>query len=41
MQPGDDKEAAREEHMTITGGCRCGAVRYRVEAEPLFTRHCW
>ena len=27
--------------MTITGGCRCGAVRYRVEAEPLFTRHCW
>ena len=27
--------------MTITGGCRCGAVRYRIEAEPLFTRHCW
>jgi len=23
--------------MTITGGCRCGAVRYRIEAEPLFT----
>src|SRR6476661_7178546 len=27
--------------MTINGGCRCGAVRYRIEAEPLFTRHCW
>jgi len=27
--------------MTITGGCRCGAVRYTIEAEPLFTRHCW
>jgi hypothetical protein len=27
--------------MTITGGCRCGAVRYRIEAEPLFARHCW
>lgn len=27
--------------MTITGGCRCGAVRYRIESEPLFTRHCW
>jgi hypothetical protein len=27
--------------MTITGGCRCGAVRYSIEAEPLFSRHCW
>jgi hypothetical protein len=28
--------------MTITGGCRCGAVRYTIDAsEPLFTRHCW
>jgi hypothetical protein len=27
--------------MTITGGCRCGAVRYTIEAEPMFTRHCW
>ena len=27
--------------MTITGGCLCGAVRYSIEAEPLFTRHCW
>ena len=27
--------------MTITGGCRCGSVRYRIEAEPLFARHCW
>jgi hypothetical protein len=27
--------------MTITGGCRCGAVRYTIEAEPLFSRHCW
>jgi hypothetical protein len=27
--------------MTITGGCLCGAVRYRIEAEPLVTRTCW
>ncbi|MGA7374633.1 MAG: GFA family protein [Methyloceanibacter sp.] len=27
--------------MTITGGCRCGAVRYRIEAETITTRHCW
>jgi hypothetical protein len=27
--------------MSITGGCRCGAVRYEIEAEPLFSRHCW
>ena len=27
--------------MTITGGCRCGSVRYRIDAEPLFARHCW
>jgi hypothetical protein len=30
-----------ETRMTITGGCRCGAVRYAIEAEPLFARHCW
>jgi hypothetical protein len=27
--------------MTITGGCRCGAVRYRIEGERLMARHCW
>ena len=27
--------------MTITGGCLCGAVRYSIEAEPKFIRHCW
>jgi hypothetical protein len=27
--------------MTITGRCRCGAVRYSIETEPIFTRHCW
>ena len=27
--------------MTITGGCRCGAVRYRIEGERLTARHCW
>jgi len=27
--------------MTVTGGCRCGAVRYKIESEPLFVRHCW
>lgn len=27
--------------MAITGGCLCGAVRYRIEAEPRATRACW
>ena len=27
--------------MGITGGCRCGAVRYEIEEKPLFSRHCW
>lgn len=27
--------------MSLTGGCRCGAVRYIIMAEPLFARHCW
>lgn len=25
----------------ITGGCLCGAVRYRAEAAPLLTGHCY
>jgi len=25
----------------ISGGCLCGAVRYRTEAEPITTRLCW
>ena len=27
--------------MEITGGCLCGAVRYRVTAAPITTRVCW
>jgi hypothetical protein len=27
--------------MQITGGCLCGAVRYRVSAQPITTRVCW
>jgi hypothetical protein len=27
--------------MDITGGCLCGAVRYRVTAAPLTARTCW
>ncbi len=27
--------------MTRTGGCRCGAVRYTISAEPMAARLCW
>jgi len=27
--------------MPMTGKCLCGAVRYRVTAEPIVTRACW
>jgi hypothetical protein len=27
--------------MQITGGCLCGAVRYKVVAAPIVTRVCW
>lgn len=27
--------------MTRTGGCRCGAIRYTLSAEPIATRLCW
>jgi hypothetical protein len=27
--------------MEVTGGCLCGAVRYRITAPPLVTRVCW
>lgn len=27
--------------MTISGGCLCRAVRYRIEAAPIVTRVCW
>ncbi len=27
--------------MTITGGCRCGAVRYKIDADRITARHCW
>lgn len=25
----------------IEGGCRCGAIRYHLDAEPLAVRQCW
>lgn len=25
----------------VEGGCLCGAVRYRIDAEPVTTRVCW
>ena len=27
--------------MVITGGCLCGAVRYRIGAAPIVARSCW
>lgn len=27
--------------MHVTGGCLCGAVRYRIAAAPITTRTCW
>jgi hypothetical protein len=27
--------------MTITGGCRCGAIHYKIDAERITARHCW
>jgi hypothetical protein len=27
--------------MEVTGGCLCGAVRYRIAAAPMVTRLCW
>jgi hypothetical protein len=27
--------------MTITGGCRCWAVRYMIDAQPITARHRW
>jgi hypothetical protein len=27
--------------MTISGGCLCGTVRYRIEAKPIAARTCW
>ena len=27
--------------MTIIGGCRCGAVRYKIDADRITARHCW
>jgi hypothetical protein len=27
--------------MDISGGCLCGAVRYRIRAAPIITRVCW
>ena len=32
---------SKDEAMLITGGCRCGAVRYKVNAERITARHCW
>jgi hypothetical protein len=26
---------------TMTGGCLCGAVRYEVSADPVFSEHCY
>ena len=27
--------------MAITGGCRCGSVRYSIDAQPVAARYCW
>jgi hypothetical protein len=30
-----------EPSREYAGGCMCGAVRYRISAEPIMTRACW
>ena len=27
--------------MAVEGGCRCGTVRFRIDAEPISARACW
>src|SRR5688500_3458169 len=36
-----ERQAGRTGQVTIEGGCLCGAVRLRIEAEPLAVRTCW
>jgi hypothetical protein len=31
----------RKEAMIIRAGCRCDAVRYKIDAERITARHCW
>jgi hypothetical protein len=33
-------QSARENGMTMTGGCQCGVLRYRAEGEPLIQGLC-
>ncbi|MBS0378444.1 MAG: GFA family protein [Proteobacteria bacterium] len=27
--------------MQVSGGCLCGAIRYRIDSDPIVTRVCW
>jgi len=41
MKGEDDAISRTDKTLSITGGCRCRAVRFRITAAPIATRICW